>query len=94
MADALCKNMDVSTSCFVHLESAFQPIGEAVWYEYEFTIESARGSLRGQGMALCRKNEWSLAYGQHAPYRRAFRAQVRIKGQFCVKAATRRKLAS
>jgi ketosteroid isomerase-like protein len=48
-------------------ESVFQPIGEAVWYEYEFTIESARGSLRGQGMALCRKTNgrWRMASMHH-----------------------------
>ena len=44
-------------------ESAFHPIGEAVWYEYEFTIESVRGVLRGRGMAMCRKSEgrWRVA---------------------------------
>jgi len=48
-------------------ESAFHPIGEAVWYEYEFTIESARGSLRGRGMALCRKTNghWRMASMHH-----------------------------
>lgn len=48
-------------------ESAFHPIGEAVWYEYEFTIESARGSRRGLGMALCRKSNghWRVASMHH-----------------------------
>jgi hypothetical protein len=49
-------------------ESAFHPIGEAVWYEYEFTIESARGVLRGRGMAMCRKSEgyWRMASMHHS----------------------------
>jgi hypothetical protein len=49
-------------------ESAFHPIGEAVWYEYEFTIESARGLLRGQGMAMCRKSEgfWRMVSMHHS----------------------------
>jgi hypothetical protein len=44
-------------------ESAFHPIDEAVWYEYEFTIDSAKGRLRGRGMAMCRKSEghWRMA---------------------------------
>jgi hypothetical protein len=44
-------------------ESAFHPIGEAVWYEYEFTFKSAHGSLSGRGMALCRKSNerWRMA---------------------------------
>jgi len=49
-------------------ESAFHPIGEAVWYEYEFTIESARGMLRGRGMAMCRKSDgyWRMASMHHS----------------------------
>jgi hypothetical protein len=49
-------------------ESFFHPIGEAVWYEYEFTIESARGTLRGRGMAMCRKSEgyWRMASMHHS----------------------------
>jgi hypothetical protein len=49
-------------------ESAFHPIGEAVWYEYEFTIESARGLLRGKGMAMCRKSEgyWRMVSMHHS----------------------------
>jgi hypothetical protein len=48
-------------------ESAFHPIGEAVWYEYEFTIKSVHGSLSGRGMALCRKSKgrWCLASMHH-----------------------------
>lgn len=48
-------------------ESAFHPIGEAVWYEYEFTIKSVHGSLSGRGMALCRKSNerWCLASMHH-----------------------------
>lgn len=47
-------------------ESAFHSIGEAVWYEYEFTIESARGLLRG--MAMCRKSEgyWRMVSMHHS----------------------------
>src|SRR5207253_6582139 len=36
-------------------ESAFHAMGDAVWYEYEFTIDSARGRLRGRGVAMCKK---------------------------------------
>lgn len=49
-------------------ESAFHPIGEAVWYEYEFKIESGRGVLRGRGMAMCKKSEgrWRMASMHHS----------------------------
>lgn len=49
-------------------ESAFHPIGEAVWYEYEFTIESALGKLHGRGMAMCQKSEgrWRMASMHHS----------------------------
>lgn len=49
-------------------QSAFHAIGEAVWYEYEFTIESARGVLRGRGMAMCKKSEgrWRMASMHHS----------------------------
>jgi hypothetical protein len=49
-------------------ESAFHPIGEAVWYEYEFTIESVRGVLHGRGMAMCKKSEgrWLMASMHHS----------------------------
>lgn len=49
-------------------ESAFHAIGEAVWYEYEFTIESARGVLHGRGMAMCKKSEghWRMASMHHS----------------------------
>jgi hypothetical protein len=49
-------------------ESALHPIGEAVWYEYEFTINSARGVLRGRGMAMCKKSEgrWRMASMHHS----------------------------
>jgi hypothetical protein len=49
-------------------ESAFHPIGEAMWYEYEFTIESARGKLRGRGMAMCKKSDgqWRMASMHHS----------------------------
>ncbi len=50
------------------LERAFHPIGEAVWYEYEFTIESAHGKLRGRGMAMCKKSDghWRMATMHHS----------------------------
>jgi len=49
-------------------ESDFHPIGEAVWYEYAFTIESARGVLHGRGMAMCRKSDgqWRMASMHHS----------------------------
>ena len=48
-------------------QSSFHAIGEAVWYEYEFTIESARGVLRGRGMAMCKKSNgrWRMASMHH-----------------------------
>jgi ketosteroid isomerase-like protein len=50
------------------LERAFHPIGEAVWYEYEFTIESTRGKLHGRGMAMCKKSDghWRMASMHHS----------------------------
>jgi ketosteroid isomerase-like protein len=50
------------------LERAFHPIGEAVWYEYEFTVESARGKLHGRGMAMCKKSDgqWRMATMHHS----------------------------
>jgi hypothetical protein len=49
-------------------ESAFHPIGEAIWYEYEFTMESARGRLRGRGMAMCKMSDgrWRMASMHHS----------------------------
>jgi SnoaL-like domain/Aspartyl protease len=49
-------------------QSSFHAIGEAVWYEYEFTIESARGVLRGRGLAMCKKSEgrWRMASMHHS----------------------------
>jgi hypothetical protein len=49
-------------------ESAYHPIGDAIWYEYEFAIASARGVLRGRGMAMCRKSEghWRMASMHHS----------------------------
>jgi predicted aspartyl protease len=49
-------------------ESAFHPIGEAVWYEYEFTIHSLRGVLRGRGMAMCKQSDghWRMASMHHS----------------------------
>jgi Domain of unknown function (DUF4440)/Aspartyl protease len=44
-------------------ESAVHPIGEAVWYEFEFTIDTAGGSLHGRCMSLWRKSNgrWRMA---------------------------------
>lgn len=49
-------------------ESTFHPLGEAAWYEYEFTIQSAGTLLRGRGLALCRKSNgrWRVASMHHA----------------------------
>jgi ketosteroid isomerase-like protein len=49
-------------------ESAFHPIGEAVWYEYEFTIDSTRGKLHGRGMAMCKRSggHWRMASMHHS----------------------------
>ena len=49
-------------------ESAFHTIGDAVWYEYEFTIDSIRGRLHGRGMAMCRKSDghWRMASMHHS----------------------------
>jgi ketosteroid isomerase-like protein len=49
-------------------ENAFHPMGDAVWYEYEFTIDSSRGLLRGKGMAMCRKTDgrWRMASMHHS----------------------------
>jgi ketosteroid isomerase-like protein/predicted aspartyl protease len=49
-------------------ESSFHSIGEAIWYEYEFTIDSSRGRLRGRGMAMCKKSEgrWRMASMHHS----------------------------
>ncbi|MGA2097106.1 MAG: nuclear transport factor 2 family protein [Candidatus Acidiferrum sp.] len=49
-------------------ENSFHSIGEAIWYEYEFTIDSSRGRLRGRGMAMCKKSEgrWRMASMHHS----------------------------
>ena len=49
-------------------ESAFHPIGDAVWFEYEFTIESASERLHARGMAMCRKSDgrWRMANMHHS----------------------------
>jgi hypothetical protein len=62
-------------------ESDFHPIGEAVWYEYEFTIESSRGVLRGRGMAMCKKSEgrWRMASMHHSVVK--FEPAVAAQGQ-------------
>lgn len=49
-------------------ESAFHAIGEAVWYEYAFTIDWAPGRLTGRGMAMCKKTggHWRMASMHHS----------------------------
>jgi SnoaL-like domain len=48
-------------------ESTFHPLGEAVWYEYEFRVQSVGGLLRGRGVALCRKfnGRWRVVSMHH-----------------------------
>lgn len=48
-------------------ESAFHPLGDAVWYEYEFRVQSMDGLWRGRGVALCRKSNgrWRVASMNH-----------------------------
>ena len=60
-------------------ESAFHAIGEAVWYEYEFTIESTRGLLRGRGLAMCKKSDgrWRMASIHHSVLKMEPMATVR-----------------
>ena len=49
-------------------ESAFHAVGEAVWYEYQFTIDMEAGRLSGRGMAMCRKTggHWRMASMHHS----------------------------
>ena len=49
-------------------ESAFHVVGETVWYEYAFTIDTAGGQLSGRGMAMCRKSDghWRMASMHHS----------------------------
>ena len=46
----------------------YHPIGDAVWYEYDFTMTSGKGSISGRGMAMCRRSEgkWRMASMQHS----------------------------
>lgn len=48
-------------------ESTFHPLGEAVWYEYEFRVQSMGGLLRDRGVALCRKfnGRWRVVSMHH-----------------------------
>ena len=50
-------------------ESAFHPIGDAVWYEYDFIIESASGRLHERGMAESRESDghWRMASMHPSP---------------------------
>ena len=52
-------------------ESAFHAIGEAVWYEYQFTIDMEAGRLSGRGMAMCKRNDghWRMASMHHSEVR-------------------------
>jgi hypothetical protein len=49
-------------------ESAFHPVGDAIWYEYEFTLQSAAGLLHGRGMGMCKKSDghWRMASMHHS----------------------------
>ena len=53
---------------FVIHQTNYHPIGDAVWYEYEFTMTSVHGSISGRGMAMCRKSEgkWRMASMHHS----------------------------
>src|SRR4051812_2231395 len=46
----------------------YHAIGEAVWYEYEFTMTSAKASISGRGMAIPQVRG-QVAHGQHASFR-------------------------
>lgn len=48
-------------------KSGFHTIGEAVWYEYEFTIEMETGTLSARGMAMCKKADghWRMVSSEH-----------------------------
>jgi ketosteroid isomerase-like protein len=52
-------------------ESAFHPMGDAVWYEYDLTIESAHNQLHARGMAMCKKSEgrWRMVTMHHSVVR-------------------------
>jgi hypothetical protein len=49
-------------------ESAFHAVGEALWYEYEFTIDMEKGRLNGRGMSMCKKTDghWRMASMHHS----------------------------
>src|SRR5690349_4640954 len=49
-------------------ESAFHAVGEAVWYEYQFSIDMEAGRLSGRGMAMCKKADghWRMASMHHS----------------------------
>jgi len=49
-------------------QSNYRVIGDAVWYEYDFTLTSARGVMTGRGMAMCRKSagKWRMASMHHS----------------------------
>lgn len=49
-------------------ESAFHAVGEAVWYEYQFSIVMEAGRLSGRGMAMCKKTDgrWRMASMHHS----------------------------
>lgn len=49
-------------------QTNYHPMGDAVWYEYDFTLTSVKGSLNGHGMAMCRKSggRWRMASMHHS----------------------------
>jgi hypothetical protein len=56
------------TAHFEIYQSNYHAIGDAIWYEYEFTMTSVRGSIRGRGMAMCHKSDgkWRMASMHHS----------------------------
>ncbi len=49
-------------------ETAFHPIGDTIWYEYDLTIESEHRQLHARGMAMCRKSDgrWRMVSMHHS----------------------------
>lgn len=62
--------------------SSFHAIGEAVWYEYDFTIEQAQAHIRGRGMAMCRKADgrWRVASMHHSLIERGLSSEGAVEG--------------
>jgi ketosteroid isomerase-like protein len=62
-------------------ETDFHATGEAVWYEYEFTIDLAHGRIHGRGIGMCKKSEgrWRMASMHHSlmEYEAALSSSIR-----------------